>query len=127
MYSSLYSYSGFYQIEHFKDDIMIQDLNDKTLSTIYKNPSILLCYAPWCIHCVQFKPVFLELAKVCKQELIPVEFYQLDATEWPMSANQFDITGYPTIFFISKNQIISYSGNRTIPLLQKWIKTVLLK
>lgn len=126
MYSSLYFYNGFYkEAEHFEDIIMIPDLTDKTLSSIYKNPSVLLCYAPWCSHCIQFKPVFLELAKASSS--IPVKFYQLDATEWPMSADKFEITGYPTIFFISKNQIISYSGVRSIPLIQTWIKSMLLK
>jgi thioredoxin-like negative regulator of GroEL len=126
MYSSLSSYSGFsHEVEHYKELVVIPDLTDQTIHSIYKKPSVLLCYAPWCSHCVQFKPVFLKLATQCQS--LPVSFYQLDATDWPLSANQFDIKGYPSVFFIHHHKIVEYKGARSIPLLQKWIESMLQK
>lgn len=128
MYSSLSSYSGFYHesnVEHFDDTLpIIHEITDSTLPIVFKTPTVLLVYAPWCFHCVQFKPKFIELAKECKTLSPTVSFAQLDATAWPLSANQFSIDGYPTIFFLHNGKTSTYQGVRAIPQLKTWIKSI---
>jgi thioredoxin 1 len=126
MYSSFSSYNGFYDEKEYYDDlpIIVPELTDSTITMINKNPTVLLCYAPWCSHCVQFKPMFTELANACK-DLPNVKFAQLDASKWTLSANLFDIKAFPTIFLVSNGKNIPYTGTRTIPLIKTWIKSTL--
>lgn len=131
MYSSLSSYSSFSNnddIEHYSDSIVVvHEVTDSSISMIYKSPTVLLVYAPWCFHCTQFKPKFTELAQQSKSILPSVSFAQLDATSWPLSANQFSIQGYPTIFLVVNGKTITYEGTRSIPLIQSWISSNLKK
>jgi thioredoxin-like negative regulator of GroEL len=129
MYSSLSSYSGFYNepnVEHFEDTlpIVIPELTDSTLPVVFKKPTVLLVYAPWCLHCNQFKPKFIDLARECKSTSPTVSFAQLDATAWPLGASQFTIHGYPTIFLLRDGNIHTYQGVRSLPLLVSWIKSL---
>ena len=127
MYSSLSSYSAFGNDnrENYDDSIVvIHEVTDSSAPTIYKSPTVLLVYAPWCFHCTQFKPKFAELAQKSKS-LSSVSFAQLDATMWPLTAGQFSIQGYPTIFFIQNGKISTYEGTRSFSLIQSWISSLL--
>lgn len=131
MYSTLSSYHSFSNgRENFSDSIdlvqPIVELTDSTIGTIYKKPTFLLCYAPWCSHCIRFKPIYQQLTEACTRANIFVNFAKLDCVQWPQSAAQFDIGGYPSIFFIDANKKVNaYTGQRTIPLLQAWIQSLL--
>ena len=130
MYSYFSSYNKFYsekdkdtKTEHFADIVQVQELTDSTIQSVYKKPTVLLCYAPWCSHCVHFKPQFEELAKMFGDDK-SVSFSQLEASKWTMAASNFNIEFYPTVFFIKNNQTHTYNGTRSIPLIKSWIESM---
>merc|ERR1719343_1617294 len=74
-------------------------------------------YAPWCGHCKQFKPMFIQLAKGFKGI---VKFGLVDGTEQGIGdvlANEYNISGFPTvkIFGADKKNPKTYDGPRAVP------------
>ncbi len=126
MYASLDTYGSLYNREYFSElQVEPIEVTDRTLSQIYKKSSILFIYAPWCLHCTLFKPMYQELSQ--QTFSIPLGFYKLNADDWPTSVGLFQIQGFPTIVLLKNNQPFYYSGNRTIPLIRSWIESILQK
>jgi protein disulfide-isomerase A1 len=70
-------------------------------------------YAPWCGHCKQLAPILDEVA-VSFQNDADVVIAKLDATANDISSNDFEVQGYPTLYFRSASGKISqYDGGRT--------------
>lgn len=74
-------------------------------------------YAPWCGHCKSLKPEFESAAETMKQQGMDTkQLAAVDATENEALAKEFDVQGYPTLFFLpggDKSKKISYEGERT--------------
>eukprot|EP01050_Picozoa_sp_SAG11_P002848 SAG11_NODE_149_length_14661_cov_10.031658_1_plen_166_part_00 len=65
--------------ENFEE--VLEDSKDKTW--------ILQFYAPWCKHCQQYAPMYLEAA-----ERVPgLRFAKMDATAHAVTAETYDVTG----------------------------------
>jgi protein disulfide-isomerase A6 len=72
-------------------------------------------YAPWCSHCKQFSPVYESLARVFEGES-SVLIAKVDATEEEGLAQQYGVTGFPTLIFLSKGDPLQdvYLGPRDL-------------
>lgn len=74
-------------------------------------------YAPWCGHCKQFKPIFMDVAKGFKGI---VNVGVVDVTQQGVGdalADEFNISGFPAIKIFSVDRLNpkTYDGQRTAP------------
>lgn len=94
------------------------DLNNNTKDHFIK------MYAPWCGHCKKLAPLWDEIAEIYKdvQDLVIAKF---DATANDIPLDQFQIEGFPTLFYVPKGQLkpIPYEGARTKEAIIKFIES----
>ena len=72
----------------------------------------LVFYAPWCGHCHEFIPIYIETANYCKDNNFSVKFAKIDGSKNENASAEFAISGFPSIYFIYKGAIHSYIGLR---------------
>ncbi|KAI3865417.1 hypothetical protein MKW92_018197 [Papaver armeniacum] len=74
---------------------------------------LLEFYAPWCGHCQKLAPILEEVALEFQSDP-DVIIAKLDATANDFPTDQFDVKGYPTMYFKSSAGIVvQYDGGRT--------------
>ncbi|KAE8666487.1 Protein disulfide-isomerase [Hibiscus syriacus] len=74
---------------------------------------LLEFYAPWCGHCQKLAPILDEVA-VHYEKDANVLIAKLDATANDIEDPNFDVKGYPTVYFRSADgNIATYEGDRT--------------
>jgi protein disulfide-isomerase A6 len=80
---------------------------------VINSPDMLLIefYAPWCGHCKNLKPVWIESATQLKGKF---KIAAIDCTANEGICGQFGVRGYPTIKFFGKNKHSpeDYNGGR---------------
>lgn len=84
-------------------------------------------YAPWCGHCKALAPEYAQLAQAGKGSA-NLLIAKMDATQNDIPSAEFDVSGYPTLYFIKASpsggpgKVMSYSGGRTKADIQKYIE-----
>lgn len=79
-------------------------------------------YAPWCGHCQKLAPIWEELGDKLKNEDVDIVKIDATANDWPKS--QFDVSGFPTIFWKPKDSSkkpIRYNSGRALEDFIKYI------
>lgn len=92
-----------------------------------ENDVFIQFHAPWCSHCKEMGPALADLGKKMKEEDVTVARFDATANEY--DKEKFQVAGFPTIFYVKKNQaqqqqqddsnkgpytIEEYSGGRTL-------------
>lgn len=81
-------------------------------------------YAPWCGHCKTLEPIYKQLGEKVKKTSPDVVIAKMDATANDKMPG-YEVSGFPTIYFAAKDakdKPISYSGDRSLDDLVKFIK-----
>jgi protein disulfide isomerase len=84
-------------------------------------------YAPWCGHCKALVPKYEELAKETAADFDTLSIVKFDLTNNDLPGeykNVFEVSGFPTIFFVPKGKKtspIKYEGDREAAAMKKWI------
>ncbi|XP_028029914.1 protein disulfide-isomerase A3 [Bombyx mandarina] len=89
--------------------------NFKELVTDSNRDALIEFYAPWCGHCQKLAPVWEELGEKLKDEEVDIIKIDATANDWPKS--QFDVSGFPTIFWKPKDSSKKpqrYNGGRAL-------------
>ncbi|MQL82452.1 hypothetical protein Taro_014912 [Colocasia esculenta] len=70
-------------------------------------------YAPWCGHCKKLEPILDEVA-ISLQSDSNVVIAKLDATANDVPSDDFEIRGFPTLYFRTPSgKLAKYEGERT--------------
>ena len=96
----------------FANVIHLDDSNYTTEIKKYEK-LYLVFYTPWCGHCHEFIPIFIETADYCKEHDPSVKFAKIDASRSENASYAYNVTGYPSLFFIYKGEKHNYLGLRT--------------
>tara|TARA_Y100000591_G_C21407599_1_gene485921 strand:+ start:106 stop:606 length:501 start_codon:yes stop_codon:yes gene_type:complete len=89
---------------------------------------LMYFYTDWCPHCKKARPIW----DTFKQDPIfeggkykgtSVIFVEINCDENPKIADEYKITGYPTIKLIKGNKVIEYDAQPDITTLKQFVKT----
>lgn len=102
-----------------KDVVVLKEGN---FSDFIKNNRFVMVefYAPWCGHCQALAPEYAAAATDLKAENVVLA--KVDATEENELAQQYDVQGFPTVYFFSDGVHKPYPGQRTKDAIVTWIK-----
>jgi len=90
--------------------------------SLNNSKKVLLFYADWCGHCVQFKPKWEKLKEYFKEHDIKVEEYEHKSLDKNIM-DKYSIKAFPTIKVENENnEIIEYTGEREIEPIINFLK-----
>ena len=95
------------------DDKDVLVLKERNFTDVIENNQFVMVefYAPWCGHCQSLAPEYAAAATELKGEKVVLA--KVDATEENELAHEYDVQGYPTIYFFVDGVHKPYSGQRT--------------
>lgn len=95
------------------DDKDVVVLKERNFTTIIENNKFVMVefYAPWCGHCQALAPEYAAAATELKGE--DVILAKVDATEENDLSHEYDVQGFPTIYFFVDGVHKLYNGQRT--------------
>lgn len=95
------------------DDKDVVVLKERNFTTIIENNKFVMVefYAPWCGHCQALAPEYAAATTELKGE--DVILAKVDATEENDLSHEYDVQGFPTIYFFVDGVHKLYNGQRT--------------
>ncbi|PAA59099.1 hypothetical protein BOX15_Mlig007898g1 [Macrostomum lignano] len=78
-------------------DVKFLTDNNFVTSLAQQSSALVMFYAPWCGHCKAMKPAYQAAAQQLKQLGIPGLLAAVDATKYRKTAEQFNVTGFPSV------------------------------
>ncbi|KAL5130240.1 Protein disulfide isomerase-like 1-4 [Glycine soja] len=104
------------------DDKDVVVLKERNFTTVVENNRFIMVefYAPWCGHCQALAPEYAAAATELKPD--GVVLAKVDATVENELANEYDVQGFPTVFFFVDGVHKPYTGQRTKDAIVTWIK-----
>jgi len=95
------------------DDKDVVVLKERNFTTVIENNRFVLVefYAPWCGHCQALAPEYAAAATELKPD--GVVLAKVDATIENELAHEYDVQGFPTVFFFVDGVHKPYTGQRT--------------
>ncbi|KAF5470693.1 hypothetical protein F2P56_011190 [Juglans regia] len=111
---------GFKELEVDDPDVVV--LKEGNFSEFVEDNRFVMVefYAPWCGHCQALAPEYAAAATELKGE--DVALAKVDATEEGDLAQEYDVQGFPTVYFFVDGVHKPYTGQRTKEAIVTWIK-----
>jgi len=108
-----------------EDSVYVLETSNFSEWLVEQEFALVEFYAPWCGHCKNLAPHFAKTAQDLEASGSPAKLAKVDATENSELADQFQIRGYPTLFWFTKGnnyQPQEYNGPREAPGIAQWIE-----
>ena len=109
-----------------EEDENVLVLTDKNFQKALDENTLLLVefYAPWCGHCKELAPKFVEAAATLKERGLKVKCARIDSTSHPQVSRRYGILDkvHPIIKFFRSQQAIEYKGELTADDIVSWIE-----
>ena len=87
-------------------------------------PKVVLVHAPWCGHCRNMMPAFVQAAS----KEFGVQWIRADGNVAPTIVNRSDLRGFPTIYGVTASGVITqHNGPRDDSSLVKFAKSLMSK
>ncbi|CAK9143239.1 unnamed protein product [Ilex paraguariensis] len=104
------------------DDEDVFVLTDGNFSDFIESNQYVMVefYAPWCGHCQALAPEYAAAATELKEAKVMLA--KVDATEESESTEQYEVQGFPTLYFFVDGNPKPYTGQRTKDGIVTWIK-----
>lgn len=81
-------------------------------SAASKSPVLLMLHASWCGHCRKFMSSYGDVAKELAKDDVVVA--RADASQHRLLAQRFDLTGFPSFYYVENGKTFSYTGMRSV-------------
>jgi len=92
----------------------------EALVSLEKGPAVVLLHTPWCGHCRNMMPAFVEAASQGSE----VKWARIDGNIAPSLVKRPDIRGFPTVFGIDSNGVVTQmNGARDVQSLLNFAKS----
>ncbi|KAI4322259.1 hypothetical protein L6164_021970 [Bauhinia variegata] len=106
--------------EFDEKDVVV--LKERNFTTVIENNRFVMVefYAPWCGHCQALAPEYAAAATELKGENVVLA--KVDATEENELSHEYDVQGFPTVYFFIDGVHKPYTGQRTKDAIVTWIK-----
>ncbi|XP_059430901.1 protein disulfide isomerase-like 1-4 [Corylus avellana] len=114
----------------YKDEYKEPEVDDKDVVVlkegnfsefVEKNQFVMVeFYAPWCGHCQALAPEYAAAATELKGENVALA--KVDATEESDLSQQYEVQGFPTVYFFVDGVHKPYTGQRNKDAIVTWIK-----
>lgn len=105
------------RLSKMKDEISINltDENFETMTQAYEGTGgdwFVYFYTPTCQSCNYFNPTYRMLAKLAKDEKLPVSIGKIDASKNPETAARFRVGAFPTLLYFRQGRVYNYTGSK---------------
>lgn len=67
-------------------------------------------YAPWCMHCQEFEPIYKQIAQKLKSQNSVMRLAKIDGTTNTKTADSMNIEGFPTLLLHYKDIYVEFGG-----------------
>ena len=85
----------------------IKDVNNLRAAA----PNLVMVGVDWCRYCKEAKPI---MDKVARALGVTVPTYYINADVNTHLAKSLGVKSYPTIFFVDRNDVYKFEGDRTV-------------
>lgn len=109
--SHSHSEEAYKEPEVDEKDVVV--LKERNFTTVIENNRYVMVefYAPWCGHCQALAPEYAAAATELKGD--GVVLAKVDATQENELSHEYDVQGFPTVYFFIDGVHKPYNGHRT--------------
>lgn len=93
--------------------------DQQTMTMKTDKPYFLKFYAPWCGHCKKLEPIWNEFHQKYKDHVNVAKVDCTNETSRPL-CEQFEIRGYPSLYFLKDGRYYKYQYQRTLEYLSEF-------
>lgn len=107
-----------------ENDVLVLSDDDFDSTLKRHETTLVMFFAPWCVHCNRLKPEYAKAAEIVKDDEPPIKLAKIDCTDSGKEiCNKYSIRGYPTLKLFRQNEVLEdYNGPRKAAGIVKYMR-----